>query len=73
MNKLCSFRLCKLTDSQLILSVDKSIDKIYEDGKIPGRHLPARPDEDFDLLIGELLIRFDILSKKQSNYLFTKP
>lgn len=25
---------------------------------IPPRHIPARPDEDFDLLVGELVVRF---------------
>jgi uncharacterized protein (UPF0147 family) len=58
MNIIVSFRLCKLTDEELINRVDKLTDGIYKDGKIPPRHIPAEPDNDFDLLVGELLVRF---------------
>ena len=58
MNKICNFRLCKLSDEELIKKIDSQVDKIYKDGKIPARHIPAKPDEDFDLLIGELLLRY---------------
>lgn len=30
---------------------------MYQTGKLPTRHIPARPDEDYDLLVGELLQR----------------
>ena len=36
-------------------------DEIYTTGKIPTRHIPARPDDDYDLLIGELLSRYSQL------------
>jgi len=58
MNKIVEFRLCKLTDEQLVEKVDKYVDRIYQTGKIPSRCVPARPDEDFDLLVGELIMRF---------------
>jgi len=61
MNQIVSFRLCKLSNSELLKKVDELTDKIYIDGKIPSRHIPARPDADYDLLVGELLKRFQEL------------
>jgi len=61
MNQIVSFRLCKLSNEDLLKKVDELTDKIYIDGKIPTRHIPARPDEDYDLLVGELLKRFQEL------------
>lgn len=58
MNAIASFRKCTLSDTQLIEKIDKAVDKMYTDGKIPNRNIPARPDEDLDLLIGELLLRY---------------
>ena len=58
MNTIASFRLCKLSDEELVKRVDKACDKMYQTGKIPDRHIPARPDDDFDLLLGELIQRF---------------
>ena len=58
MNKIVQFRLCKLSDEELVKRVDKAVDKIYQTGKIPTRNIPARPNEDFDLLVGELIVRF---------------
>jgi len=65
MNAIVNFRLCTLTDQELIQKVDKLTDSMYNrdnltrnDG-VPMRHIPARSDEDYDLLIGELLVRFN--------------
>lgn len=63
MNAIVSFRKCTLTNEDLIQKVDKAIDNMYESGKIPTRNIPARPNEDFDLTAGELLIRFSELAK----------
>jgi hypothetical protein len=58
MNALVSFRLCKLSDKELIQKVDRMTDEMYETQRIPVRHIPARPDEDYDLLVGELVKRY---------------
>lgn len=58
MNGVVQFRKCTLTDEQLAEKVDNLTDEIYETGKIPNRNIPARPDEDYDLLVGELIVRF---------------
>jgi hypothetical protein len=58
MNKIVMFRLCTLTDKELFDKVDAMTDEMYENQKIPVRHIPARPNEDYDLLVGELLARF---------------
>ena len=63
-NKIASFRLCTLSDKDLIKAVDRGTDNIYKTGQIPSRHIPAKPNEDFDLLVGELLFRFDSLLKE---------
>lgn len=61
MNTIASFRLCTLTDQELIEKVDQLTDEMCQTQKIPSRHVPARPDKDYDLLVGELLVRFDKL------------
>jgi hypothetical protein len=58
MNGLVSFRLCTLTDEQLINRIDELTDNMYREQKVPSRHIPARPNDDYDLLIGELLLRY---------------
>lgn len=64
MNQICNFRKCTLTDTELIDKVDKITDGMYtEKIEVPTRHIPARPDDDYDLLIGELLLRFDTYSR----------
>jgi len=62
---LVNFRLCELSNEQLMEAVSEALNKMYETGKIPSRHIPARPDEDFDLLVGELLVRFSELQPKE--------
>lgn len=57
MNAIVSFRKCTLSDAELIEKIDKLTDKMYQNGKIPDRQIPARPDEDYDLLVGELIYR----------------
>ena len=58
MNSINNFRLCSLTNEELMLKVDTAIDDLYKTNKIPDRHIPARPNSDFDLLVGELILRF---------------
>ncbi len=58
MNGICGFRKCTLSDDDLMKAVDEATDKIYKTGEIPSRHIPARPDSDYDLLVGELILRF---------------
>jgi hypothetical protein len=59
MNAISSFRKCTLSNNELLKKVDELTDNIYKEGKIPTRHIPARPNEDYDLLVGELLLRFN--------------
>lgn len=58
MNTIAQFRKCTLSDDELLLEVDQQTDKMYKDGKIPDRQSPARPNKDYDLLVGELILRF---------------
>lgn len=58
MNTIVSFRLCTLSDEELVKKIDELTDKMYKTGKIPDRHIPARPNDDYDLLVGELLLRY---------------
>ena len=58
MNAIVSFRKCTLTDEDLVRAVDELTDKMYQTGEIPSRQIPARPDKDYDLLVGELILRF---------------
>lgn len=66
MNAIVNFRMCTLTDKELVNKVDKLTDKMYsENYEVPMRHIPARPDEDYDLLVGELVFRFhELINKK---------
>lgn len=61
MNAIVSFRLCKLSHEELLKKVDAMTDEMYKNGKIPAAHIPARPDEDYDLLVGEMIKRFQEL------------
>jgi len=55
---LVQFRKCTLTDELLAEAVAAGLNKMYsEPVSVPTRHIPARPDEDFDLLVGEMAIR----------------
>lgn len=58
MNAITKFRLCTLTDDELLNAVDAATDQMYQTGRIPDRQIPARPDADFDLIVGELICRF---------------
>lgn len=58
MNALTSFRLCKLSSHELIEKLDKQTDAMFKTQQLPVRHIPARPNEDYDLLVGELILRF---------------
>jgi hypothetical protein len=57
MNGIVSFRLCTLTDEELLQKVDKATDEMSQRGLFT-MNVPARPNEDYDLLVGELLYRF---------------
>lgn len=57
MNAIASFRLCKLSTEDLIAKIDSQTDNMFTDHKVPTRHIPARPDQDYDLLVGELILR----------------
>jgi len=65
MNAIVSFGLCTLSDEELIEKTDKLVDEMYKTRVIPSRHIPARPNDDFDLLIGEVLKRFYNITNKQ--------
>lgn len=58
MNSMTSFRLCKLSDQELLEKVDRMTDEIFQKQEVPSRHIPAKPDNDYDLLVGELILRF---------------
>jgi hypothetical protein len=70
MNRIIGFRSCKLSNTELFDKVDKQTDEIFKNGNIPQLHVPARPNHDYDLLIGELLLRF--LSMEKENEIFKK-
>lgn len=63
---LVHFRLCTLTDTELAKAVSDKLQAVYDNkmsaNNLLSRHVPARPNEDFDLLVGELIFR--LLNKK---------
>lgn len=59
-----SFNLCMLSDNELIEKVDKLTDEMFTTQKVPARHIPARPNDDYDLLVKELIRRFHNTTKK---------
>lgn len=58
MNTIATFRECTLSDNDLLEKVDELTDTIFKTQSVPTRHIPARPNEDYDLLVGELILRF---------------
>ena len=66
MNGIVSFRLCKLSDEELLEKVDKMTDEMFQKREVPERHIPAKPDSDYDLLVGELIVRFNERIKKDN-------
>ncbi len=60
-----------LSDEELLKKVDKMTDKIYavnDSVRLPShiyRHIPARPNEDYDLLVGRLIRKFQQLQKEK--------
>lgn len=68
MNAIAGFRLCTLTDEQLIEEVDKLTDKMFTDQKVPTRTIPARPNKNYDLLIGELILRFQERIRREERH-----
>jgi hypothetical protein len=65
MNALVTFRLCTLTDKELLDKVDAMTDKMYDSQKVPTRHIPARPNDDYDLLVGEVIHRYNEIVSKE--------
>lgn len=69
MNAIVSFRLCTLTDDELLRKLDEATDRMFEEQKVPLRHIPAQPNNDYDLLVGELIKRFmDLKTKNNEGY-----
>ena len=69
MNAIASFRKCTLSNKDLLEKVDVMTDGLF-DGRYKSRreqiltlHIPAQPDNDYDLLIGELILRFAEMEK----------
>lgn len=69
MDRVVSFRKCTLTNQQLLNKVDEMTNGLYdvkhksERDRILTRHIPAKPNSDYDLLIGELVLRFKEMNK----------
>ncbi len=64
---IAQFRLCTLSNNQLIKAVADGLIEMYtEPTKVPTRQIPARPDKDFDLLVAEMIIRFAELDEQIS-------
>lgn len=56
---LIQFRKCTLSDKELAELVAEQLVKMYDAPvSVPVRHIPARPDNDFDLIVAELIVRF---------------
>lgn len=58
MNQIVNFNLCTLNDEELLNKIDTLTDEMYQTNKVPIRRIPARPNDDYDLLVGELVKRF---------------
>jgi hypothetical protein len=69
MNGIVGFGLCTLSDKELLQKVDKMTDAMYKTGKIPTRNIPALPNDDYDLLVGELIVRFNKLISHDTSFL----
>jgi len=52
------FRKCTLKDQELIEKIDGMTDQIFIKKEVPLRYFPGKPNEDYDLLVGELIMRF---------------
>lgn len=57
MNSIASFRMCTLPTIDLIAKIDAQTDVMFKTQKVPSKHIPAQPNEDYDLLVGELVLR----------------
>lgn len=58
---IVQFRKCTLNNQALAEKTANILNKMYSDGKIPSRQIPAHPDDDFDLLVGEMAYRLFFL------------
>lgn len=67
MNAIAIFRKCDLSDIDLLSEIDKQTDEMFEKQKVPVRQIPASPNKDYDLLIGELILRFKDMMEKTNN------
>jgi hypothetical protein len=61
MNAITKFRLCTLSNEELLAKVDEMTDWMFETQEVPTRQIPANVDGDYDLLIGEMVLRFSEL------------
>lgn len=64
MNTIATFRKCILSYKELLCKVDLLTDQMYNNGKIPTRSIPAQPNDDYDLLVGELILRLEEKNKQ---------
>lgn len=56
---VAQFITCTLTDQELADAVAEGLCKMYQPPfRVPDRHIPAQPNNDFDLLVAELIMRF---------------
>lgn len=59
LSSILNFSKSTLSDYDLAQKVLEQLERMYEPPYIvPYRSIPALPDEDFDLLVGSLIIRF---------------
>lgn len=65
MNAIVRFRMCQLNDEELLKKIDMLTDSMYQTGRIPDRRIPARPDDDYDLLVGELIKRYEEVVRRE--------
>ena len=69
MNAIASFRKCTLSNEELLEKVDGMTDGLFDAKekskreRILERHIPAQPNNDYDLLLGELILRFVEMEK----------
>jgi hypothetical protein len=63
MNTIASFRKCTLSTIELIAKIDVQTDVMFKKQEVPTRHIPAQPNDDYDFLIGELVLRVQEFEK----------
>ena len=56
---------CDLKNKELIERIELHIDDMYKTGRLPVRTIPAKPNNDFDLLVSELIVRYENLLEEK--------